>query len=81
MDVLEMNSYETVLLTVRRWAPNKRFALLQDIINTLSPEMIEPRPKRSTLERALGLLSTDRPAPSDTEVRQFLDEHRAEKYG
>jgi len=80
MDVLEANSYETVLRTVHRWPPTRRFALVQDVINTLSLETIFPRPRRKTLEKALGLLSTDHPAPSDAEIRQWLDERRMEKY-
>jgi len=33
-------------------------------------------PKRNTLEKALGLLATDQPAPSDEKVQRWLDEHR-----
>jgi hypothetical protein len=75
MNVLETN-YETILQAIRRWSPTKRFALMRDIINTLSPESVTPRPRRNTLERALGLLATDRPAPSDEDVQHWLDEHR-----
>ena len=39
------------------------------------------RPKRNTLEKAWGLLATERPAPSDAEVEQWLRGHRMEKYG
>jgi len=39
------------------------------------------RPKRNTLEKALGLLYTGKPAPSDAEVKEWLHEHRMEKYG
>lgn len=39
------------------------------------------RPRQPTLDRALGLLATDRPAPSDAEVEQWLEERRQEKYG
>lgn len=39
------------------------------------------RPRRPTLDRALGLLATDRSAPTDAEVQQWLEEHRQEKYG
>ncbi len=28
-----------------------------------------------------GLLRTDRPAPNDETVKQWIDEHRMEKYG
>jgi hypothetical protein len=39
------------------------------------------RPKRNTLKKALGLLATSGPAPSEAEVEQWLHEHRLEKYG
>ena len=81
MNVLKANSYETVLKTVHQWSPDRRFALVRDVINTLAPEVVLSRPKRKTLEKALGLLATSRPAPSDAEVQQWLDERRMEKYG
>lgn len=37
--------------------------------------------RQRTLDRALGLLATDQPAPTDEEVEQWLEEHRQEKYG
>jgi len=81
MNSLKANSYETVLKTVREWPPDRRFALVRDVINALAAETFPSRSGRKTLERALGLLATGRPAPSDAEVKQWLDEHRMEKYG
>lgn len=81
MDTLKTNNYETVLNTIRQWSPGRRFALVQDVLNTLAPEMKPPRPRRKTLEKALGLLATSQPAPSDAEIKQWLDEHRMEEYG
>ncbi len=54
---------------------------MRDVINTLAPEVVPSRPKRKTLKKALGLLATSQPAPSDAEVQQWLDERRMEKYG
>ena len=81
MNILKANSYETVLKTVRQWSPDRRFALVRDVINTLAPEVVPSPPKRKTLEKALGLLATSRPAPSDAEVQRWLDERRMEKHG
>lgn len=39
------------------------------------------RTRKPTLDRALGLLATDQPAPTDADVEQWLEEHRQEKYG
>ena len=77
----ETTSYETVLNTVRQWPPDRRFVLVQDVLNTLAPKVAPSRPRRKTLKKALGLLATDQPAPSDAEIQQWLDEHRMEKYG
>ena len=74
-------SYETVLNTVRQWPPDRRFALVQDVLSTLAPDVLPSRPRPKTLEKALGLLATSQPAPSDAEIKQWLDEHRLEKYG
>jgi len=41
-----------------------------------------PQRKRDTLTEAIGLLAqSDRPAPTDEEIDQMLDEHRMRKYG
>lgn len=39
------------------------------------------RARRSTLERAIGLLATGHTAPSDAEIEQLLNERRRERYG
>ena len=52
------------------------------MLKTLEPEFKMTRPKRrKTLNKALGLLATNQPAPSDEEIEQWLDEYRMEKYG
>jgi len=82
MDTREtISSYETVLNAVRQWPPDRRFALVQDVLSTLAPEVSPTRPRRKTLKKALGLLATGQPAPSDAEIKQWLDEHLMEKYG
>jgi hypothetical protein len=78
---IKTNSYDIVLQTVRQWPPDRRFALVRDVINTLETEVSPSRPRRKTLKKALGLLATNRPAPSDAQVQQWLDEYRMEKYG
>ncbi len=81
MNTIKTENYDNVLQTVRQWPPNRRFALVRDVINTLATEAFPSQSKRKTLKKALGLLATSRPAPSDAEIQQWLDEHRLEKYG
>jgi hypothetical protein len=81
MDTPGTISYETVVNTVSQWPPDRRFVLVQDILSTLAPKVSPPRPRCKTLEKALGLLATTQPAPSDAEIKQWLDERRMERYG
>ena len=76
------SEYETVLLKVRRWPPDQRVALIQDVLGTLVPQPDQtPSSRRNTLSRALGLLATNNTTPTDEEVEKWLAEHRVEKYG
>lgn len=51
-------------------------------VASANPEpLAEKRPRKRTLQRALGLLATDGPTPTDEDIEQWLDEHRQEKYG
>lgn len=74
--------YQTVLQTVHRWPVNQRVALIQDILGALLPDTESAPPHRkNTLPRAIGLLRTEHPAPTDAEVETWLAAHRLEKYG
>jgi hypothetical protein len=73
-------SYLSVLHTVRTWPARQRYLLVQDLLKTLEPA-VESTEKEDTLSLARGLLATDKPAPTDEEVAQWLEEHRLEKYG
>jgi hypothetical protein len=81
MGAQETNNYQQVLRTVRRWSAERRFALVQDVIDTLATEIGPARAPRETLDRALGLLATDQPPPSDEDVERWLQERRMERYG
>jgi|CXWL01.1.fsa_nt_gi dihydroneopterin aldolase len=72
--------YDVVLQTIRRWPVAQRFALMQELLRALAVEVSPPR-TRQTLPRALGLLATNAPAPTDVQVKQWLNERRTEKYG
>ncbi|MBP7688991.1 MAG: hypothetical protein KA765_13825 [Thermoflexales bacterium] len=82
MDTETNLTYDAVLQTANHWPPAQRFALIQDLLKTLEPAALEPTfPKRRTLHKALGLLKTDRPAPTDEQVAHILHDARTEKYG
>lgn len=69
-------NYDTVLQIVYQWPPEQRFALIRDLLNSLEPLSTNA----ATLPRALGLLTTAQPAPTDEEVAAWLHEQRMEKY-
>jgi hypothetical protein len=81
MSQLDNTNYEGVLNIVRQWPVLEQMALVQDVLKTLTARLEPPRRPGDTLTRALGLLATDQPPPTDEEIKQWIDEHRMEKYG
>lgn len=74
-------TYDTVLQAANHWPPAQRFALIQDLLKTLEPPALSPTfPKRRTLDKALGLLKTNQPTPTDEEIRHILHDARMEEY-
>jgi hypothetical protein len=76
MSELTAETYESMLRAICQWPLDRRFSLIQDIRNTLKPDVEISQPKQATLPRALGLLATDQPAPTDEEVQQWIEERR-----
>jgi len=74
------NDYDKVLETVSAWPSEDRAALIGDLVRGLE-NFERPSPPRGTLSKARGLLRTDKPAPTDEEVRQWIEEYRMNKYG
>ncbi len=81
MNQTEITNYDNVLNVVRQWPTTQRFHLVQEVLKTLEPRIQKPYRKERTLEQALSLVNLNGPAPTDEEVKQWLDEHRMEKYG
>lgn len=76
-------NYVAILAQVNAWPEAFRLALMRDLLQALTATGTPPAPRRRKhgLEHAIGLLATDRPAPTDEEVEQWIDELRREKYG
>ncbi len=79
--MIETRNYQSVLRTIGEWSLEWRLALIRDLAQTLQLELHTKQKRKPTLQKALGLLATDKPAPTDAQVKQWLDERRAEKYG
>lgn len=73
-------SYQGVLNIVRQWPTAQQIALVKDVLKAISSRVEPPKQRRRTLDRALGLLTTDKPAPTDEEVEQWLEERRQSKF-
>jgi len=77
----DIPEYKQVLESVKHWKVEWRLALVRDILQGLSSERRRTRRLGATWQKARGLLRTERPVPSDEEVRDWLEEHRLEKHG
>lgn len=74
--------YQSVMQAVSQWSARDRFRLVQAVLATLEPPArLEPSERQSTYERALGLLATDGPPPSDEDVKRIVEEELLKKYG
>ncbi len=77
--------YEAIVEQIRTWPATRRFALLHDVLRTLSAERTGKEdgqsPRRSTLAAAIGLGAGGGPPPTDEQVKQWLEERRMEKFG
>lgn len=66
-----MNQEEVLAYMKAEWERNRRRA----------HENYVPRPPRITLADVYGIGNAEHPGPSDEEVKQWLHEHKMEKYG
>ena len=71
---------QDILDEVRTWEPERRLALARQILALARSPQISTPARRLPPGRLLGLLKTDRPAPSDEECRQIIEEERLKRY-
>ena len=69
-----------VLSRVTNWPACDRIVLARKILETVEAAPATAR-RGYTAEEVMALLKTPQPAPDDETVKQWVDEHRAEKYG
>lgn len=77
--MIETKNYQSVLSAVGAWSLETRLALIRDLAQSLQVELHAQRRRKPTLQKALGLLATDEPAPTDAQVQAWLEEYRMEK--
>lgn len=90
MSTAEMNEIGDTLERVKAWSSPRRITLERCILETLKasgtgdPEslpVLEVPTRGWPVERALGLLRTDREPPDDEECGRIVEEERWKKYG
>jgi hypothetical protein len=60
--------------------PQERLALVSAIIESLHNVSVSESDRSAAIKRMRGLLTTNRPAPTDEEVSVMLEERLTEKY-
>ena len=85
MAVSETSEISAVVHRVQSWPTSLRITLARRILETLeettTPKPLANRQRGYSAEEVRAMLRMDKPAPDDTTVKQWIEEHRMEKYG
>ena len=81
MNGVEPTEYHQVFETVRHWPPEARRDFLRDLGKTLGDEPASRPTRGFSADQVIRLLKSDRPAPTDEECEQILEEELMRKYG
>jgi hypothetical protein len=71
---------ELIINQVKPWPEEDRVALAYLILRDMRKKTRDAAPRR-TLERAIGIARGSAPPPDDATVKQWIEQHRQEKYG
>lgn len=69
---------------VKSWPPAERISLARKILESvenLSPQEIDNAPRGPSAAEVVEKFRTHAPPPDDATVKQWIHEHRMEKYG
>jgi hypothetical protein len=72
--------YSKVLKAVSAWPAEERASLAHALIDTLKPQFSSHQ-QRPALEQLVGIARGPGPAPTDEQVKQWVDDARTQKYG
>jgi hypothetical protein len=78
--VSQPDEYRSILKVVASWPADQRATLAHALIEGLQNESIASRPT-PTIDQLIGVARGEGPAPTDAQVKQWIDEHRMRKYG
>jgi hypothetical protein len=69
-----------ILHRVESWPQTMRISLARQVLQTIEEGQRQP-PRGQPAAEIMALLKSDKPAPDDATVKQWLDEYRMAKYG
>jgi hypothetical protein len=82
MSVAENEEYTELLARLRLWAPGRRLALADALIRSVHDEpRVKTKPRGVPANQVRGMGAGKGPLPDDDTVKQWIHEHRMEKYG
>ncbi len=83
MSPADTSAIAEVVERVQSWPVPMRIALARRILQTLESPSTAPAqlPRGPSAAEVAARFTTDKPAPDDTAVKQWIDEYRMEKYG
>jgi hypothetical protein len=85
MTVSETSEIADVLNRVKSWPAVTRITLARQILESVEKaagaEPAPELPRGPSAADVMAMFKTDKPAPDDATVRQWIDDYRLEKYG
>ncbi len=76
-----MADYWSVLKILHAWPSELRLALAEALLHSLHRELPSNGSRGVPVEKVLGMAAGKGPPPSDATIKQWIEEHRLEKYG
>ena len=70
-----------VLQQVEHWPPDLRISLARHLLESVDTNEAEPAARGWTAADAIAAVNSREPAPDDETVKEWVNEHRAGKYG
>jgi hypothetical protein len=84
MNTKETTEVADIVGRIQFWPASMRIALARCILETLEAPAAAPsamRPRGMSAAEVAAMFKTDKPAPDDATIRQWIHAHRMEKYG
>lgn len=82
---MQTNEIAQMVQQVQRWPITMRIALARQILESVEREpetaSVSPLPRGPSAAEIAARFRTEKPAPDDDAVEQWMDQHRVTKYG